>query len=207
MSTTYEGGAAYWGRVVRQAMGTSSGGHPQFVLTFTVVGKVNPSDPDGELLSCEENERSLYRVITDKTVDYVWQDIETLCEAKGLQAPASMRNLDPTRADFTHDFTDAELAFYCKHEPYEGKLREKWQISRPAGTNAGDPLDDKGMRQLDALFGKRLSTAKAADKVPAKRSRDTKAAMNLQAPPADDGPAPWDENEAPAAAGNDDIPF
>lgn len=212
MSTTYDNESVYWGKVSKQAMGKTSNGNPQFVVSFQIVGKVNPLEPDGELLHCPPGERTMYRPITEKTAEYVWEDIEALCAAKGIAVPSSMRQLDPERADFSCDLVGAELGWFCKHEVYENKLREKWQISRRTGASAGDPLDDKEMRQLDALFGKRLKDAKkpapaapasSTAKVPEKAQRRTAAAMAAQAP-LDDGPAPWDEAEAPPA---NDIPF
>lgn len=83
----------------------------------------------------------------------------------------------PTRLEFTHDFVGTELAFFCKHDVYEGKTNEKWQVSRGSGASAGEAMDDKEMRQLDALFGKRLKetkpvaqSRKPADSVPAKNN-------------------------------------
>lgn len=211
MSMTYDGNAQYWGKVTGQALGTNRNNNSQLVITFAIMGQVDPADPEGQLLSCPPGERTIYRVITDKTAPYVWEDVEALCGAKGLALPSSMRNLDPQRAEFTHDFKGAELALYVKHEPYEGQLKERWSISRRAA-NAGDPLDDKGLRQLDALFGKQLASKTrkaplAESVVPEKTRQRTAAATNLQAPPADEGPAPWDQANAEVGAPADDIPF
>lgn len=208
MNPVYEASTAYWGKVTRQAIGKTKNGNPQLVVSFEVIGKIDSRDPEGELLPCPGGERSMYRPITEKTAEYVWQDIEALCAAKGIEVPASMRAVDPDRGDFSCDFVGAELAWYCNHDVYENKLREKWQISRKTGASAGDPLDDKEMRQLDALFGKRLKDTKkpaAASSVPEKARSRTAAAMAAQAPLGDDK-APWDENEAPAK-NDDDIPF
>lgn len=212
MGAYYKDECAYWGRVTKQAIGKTSNGNPQFVLSFMVLGEINPLDPQGDLIPCQTHERSVYRVITDKTVDYAMEDITALCEAKGCEGINSFRSLDPSRSDFTHDFVGTELGFYCKHGEYQGKVNEKWQISRNGGASAGEAMDDKEMRQLDALFGKRLKetkpvaqSRKPVDSVPAKNKRNTAAAMAAQAP-VGDGPAPWDENEAPAPA-VDDIPF
>ena len=212
MGVYYKNGAAYWGRVTKQAMGKTKNGNAQFVLSFMVIGEVNPLDPQGDLISCQSYERTVYRVINDKTVDFAMQDIEALCDAKGCDGITSFRSLDPDRPEFTHDFVGTELAFFCKHDVYEGKTNEKWQVSRGGGASAGEAMDDKEMRQLDALFGKRLKetkpvaqSRKAVDSVPAKNKRNTAAAMAAQAP-VGDGPAPWDENEAPTPA-DDNIPF
>lgn len=211
MGTYYKNECAYWGKVTKQAMGKTANGNAQFVLSFVVIGEINPLDPQGELIPCQSYERSVYRVINANTVDFAMEDIQALCDAKGCEGISSFRNIDPTRTEFTHDFVGTELGFYCKHGEYQGKVNEKWQISRSSGASAGDPMDDKEMRQLDALFGKRLKDTKPAasnrapaNSVPAKNKRNTAAAVAAQAP-LSDGPAPWDENEAPAPA--DDIPF
>ena len=39
----------YWGKVTNQQLGTTSNGNPQFVLSFSVRGIVDPADPEGEL--------------------------------------------------------------------------------------------------------------------------------------------------------------
>ena len=151
----YEPGR-YWGVVVGQQLGKTSTDKPQFVLTFQVIGKVNPADPDGDLVSVEQYERTVFRVITDKTVDWLMQDIEYLCE-KGELSPVlpGFSYLDPTTPDFLN-FRGVEAEFYCEHNKYEGKLREQWGVSSGGGGLEVAPLDDKGVRELDALFGKQL---------------------------------------------------
>lgn len=222
MATVYEHGSVYWGRVTKQQMGKAeSSGNPQFVLSFIIMGKVNPLDPKGDLLSCPSQERTIYRVITDKTIDYALEDLQALCDARGITPyPTSFRQVDPNRPEFNCDFVGTEIGFYCKHDTYQGKTKEKWQVSRGSGgASAGDPMDDKEMRQLDALFAKKMGGGKAPAKAPPRRTK-TEAGMAAQAPlnaPADDGPDPWDKDDAKAkeanrklaeaAAPDDNIPF
>lgn len=152
----YQAGV-YWGRVTKQALGKTRNDNPQFVLRFLVLGKVDPANPTGDLISCEQYERSVYRVITDKTIPFVLEDLATL----GFSGD-SFRLLDPSDPD-CHDFTDQQLAFYCQHESYEGVLREKWGIARSGGEV--EPLAPKEVRQLDAMFGDSLRQAAKQTKV------------------------------------------
>lgn len=213
---TYENGQVYWCKVVEQKFGTNSKGNPQFNVTFQVRGLIDALNPDGDLLRCPVFERTAFMTITEGTAEFVSDHVRKLSEAKGIDIPlTSWAQLNPDSPKFTHDFTGAELGFYCKHAEYQGKVNEKWSVAK--GTGGGsrpevDAIDDKAMRNLDALFGKHLSggassaktKAKPSDSVPAKNKRNTAAAMAAQAP-VSDGPAPWDENEA--SAPEDNIPF
>lgn len=218
MSVTYKHETPYWGKVTKQQLGKSKGGHAQIVITFQVLGEINPMDPEGELIRSPSFERTMYRVITEKTADFAWEDIEALCDAAKLTPyPEQFRQLDPDNQAFSYDLTGAELAFYCKHDTYEGKTNEKWSISR--GGPKVEAMDEKELRQLDTLFGRKRAAgpAKAAAKAPPRRTK-TEAGMAAQAPltaPGDDGPDPWDKDDAKAKEANaklaeasaDDIPF
>lgn len=191
----------YWGRVTHQQLGESKEKKtPQFVLTFSVLGKINPNEPDGELLSCPAGTRSVFRYFTDKTIDFVVEDVRALCAAQGItNALPSWKFLDPSTAGY-FDFTGAELAFFCKHEEYQGEYKEKWSLARGGGKPDVAPLDDRGIRQLDSLFGKKLRDTQA-DAAPKKKTP----------PPADEGPMPWDETEEKKSVAtltpDQDIPF
>src|SRR5688572_29622211 len=119
---SYEPGR-YWAKITRQAMGQASTGNPQFVLSFLVVGKVDPTKPDGELIACPQYERSIFRTITEKTVDYLIEDLKTLEYDK-----PSFKFLDPETEGY-QDFTGKELEVFCRHETYNGKQQEKWGIA------------------------------------------------------------------------------
>lgn len=147
--TQYEG--RYWVRITRQALGESNNGNAQAVISFNVMGKINLADPDGDLLHCPDGERSIYLVITEKTVDRVIEDLKKLGYTK-----SSFRFIDPN-VEGHHDFTGFEFAAYCTIEEYKGKEREKWRV-------AGDglqvkPIDAKEVRKLDNLFDKKLKAA------------------------------------------------
>jgi hypothetical protein len=185
MGVYYDEGP-YWGKIIRQAMGETRNGNPQFVLTFEVVGKVDPTDPTGELISCKKYERSVFRVITEKTMPYFVEDLEVLEFTK-----PSFKFLDPNVDGFV-DFSGREMEFYCSHKEYEGQLREQWGISGQQKQMEIKPLEPKKLRDLDNLYGKQLKgLAKAAPAPPVdKTPMDVNAAM-AEAVAAEDADIPF----------------
>lgn len=170
----------YRARVTAQALAPSKSKQtPQFVLTFQPIGMYDPSKPDGELAHCDAYERSIFRAITKGTIDFVMEDLEAL----GFQG-TSFSELDPNNGNH-HSFVDQEIDVYCKHEEYQGKQQERWNISRGGGLQL-EPMAKKDLATLDSLFGKKLK----------ERNGGKKAA-----------PAKTEPATQTAAAGDDEIPF
>jgi hypothetical protein len=150
----------YIGKVTHQRLGETSSGKPQLVLSFQVLGMVNLSDPEGDLFSCPQGERSIYRVITEKTLDYAKSDMDSL-EWYGDR----WSQFDEENPSFV-GIIGNEYAFFCKHEPKQAKnddgewvatdeLREVWSIAQAGGPQV-KPLEAKALSKLDAMFGKAL---------------------------------------------------
>jgi hypothetical protein len=181
MSGPYYSVGRYWGKITQQALGESKEKKtPFFAIRFIVTGKVDPADPQGDLIACEQYERTLNMYLTEGTIEFVTRDLEKL----GFQGD-SFKYLDPSTPGF-HDFTGVEGAFYCSHEEYEGKAREKWSLAKEGGTKLEvEPLESKQVRALDNLFGKHLKgLKKAAPKSEVKQPEPVGAG----APPSDDIP-------------------
>lgn len=151
----------YWCKVASQQLGTTKTGKPQFVLTFDVVGMIDPDNAEGDLIAVDRYERSIFRTITDSTVDWLVEDIKHLCERGNIVFDLpSFSHLSPASPVYL-DFKGVEFEGYCTHEEYEGKNREKWGVStgKKKGGPEVAPIDDKSLRQLDAMFGKALKAA------------------------------------------------
>lgn len=145
----YEPGR-YWAKLVDQKLGNTSNNNPQVVLTFQILGRMNPSDPDGDLLACEQYERSIFMVFTDKTIEFRLKDLAEL----GFHGE-SFGELDLTYPN-AHDLRGKEIALFCSHEEYEGQQRERWGLARASMRPEVQPLDAKEIRKLDSLFGRQL---------------------------------------------------
>ncbi|ANS03325.1 hypothetical protein [uncultured Mediterranean phage uvDeep-CGR2-KM19-C37] len=143
----YEPGT-YWAKITAQQLSETSKGNPQFVLTFSLQGRVNRADPEGDLVPCPSGERRMYRAITDKTIKYFMDDLRSL----GFIGD-SFRQLDPKFSGH-FSFLGKELEVECEHEMYEGKQKERWQLR--FGAAPLDSLADDKVRNLDALFAKQL---------------------------------------------------
>lgn len=151
MAIQYEEGR-YWVKVTGQAFGKSKKkGTPEFSLRVLVKGRINPEQPDGDLLPCNQNERTIYLYITEGTAEFVLRDLERIGFDK-----SSFKFLNPSNEHF-HDFRDAEFEALCDHEEYEGKQNEKWRFAKPRGQMDVAPLEADEVRKLDALFGKQLA--------------------------------------------------
>lgn len=161
MGMQYEPGR-YHGRITNQGFSKTKKGGDQFFLVFDIIGKINPSDPEGDLLACNPGERTAYFTLTtDKNAEFFVKDM------KRLGCPmTSFGMLDPSQPN-CHSFTNVEAEFTCEENNWEGKQNERWQLSRESFAPVAVPLDAKEARRLDALFG---SALKGSAPQPAKRS-------------------------------------
>jgi hypothetical protein len=167
MTTLYDPGL-YRVRIENQQLGETTNGNPQFVLTFTPLGEHDLKD--NTLLACPSLPRSAFMTITDNTVDFVLETLRHL----GFQG-TSFAQLDPSTEAF-HDFKGIECDAYCKHEEYDGKTKEKWNISRGKGSVNVKPLEKKSIRALDAKFGKKLLATASATPASPPISKETPTA-------------------------------
>lgn len=136
-------------RVVSQSFSESKSGKPQFVLRVVPIGRYNFERPGGALDTCHDEERGIYMTITDKSIDYVVDKLAAL----GFDG-RSFSELDPETPNHV-SFVGKEIDAVCKHEEYQGKVGEKWDVSL-ASTAPGATLDSAGVRKLDALYGSKL---------------------------------------------------
>ena len=146
----------YIGQLTNQQLGKTSNGNPQIVLTFNIIGKVDLSDPQGALLDCPKYERTVYRVITNKTIDYVLKDMEAI----GFEGN-SFGQIDSSMPGF-QDLRGKEIELFCDHDNYEGKEKEKWGIYTEFEGAKVEKLEAADVRKLDTLFGKALKDRKPA---------------------------------------------
>jgi hypothetical protein len=185
MAAFYDQGN-YAVRIVGQSLTENKKGNPELQLTIKIVGQYAA---DGELHPIDsEFNRTIFLTLTDGTIgtaDRPGWVLEVL-QYLGFTG-ASLAALDPD--DKHHvSFVGRECNAYCKVETYEGKEREKWNISRPREAKPAAPIDKKKLRGLDARFGKTLKAF--AGRAPA------------TVPPSEPPASP-----AAAATADDDIPF
>lgn len=178
MSTFYQKGL-HVGECTGQWLDSPQGKSPYFALKFNILARV-----EGEKeISVDHGERTVYLYLTDKALEMTTDVLVHLGYDKD-----TLRFLDPNRDGF-FNFAGKRADLWCKHEEYQGEMREKWSVSMPFDDPT--PLDDKELRRLDALFGKSLKakrpfpTAPEATAKPAAAPSGT-AVSDRPPPPIDD---------------------
>lgn len=160
MSAFYDAGR-YRGKIFKTEIGQNKNGNTQVVVTFKLTGIYTPA---GELAKMDfPYNRAVYLVLTDATVGtpdkpgWVMQSLRHL----GFNG-TSFAQLDPESPQYWNP-VDNESDLICKHDEYEGKEREKWEVYRGQGNtaSAGKPVQSKDLRALDAKFGKLLQATAA----------------------------------------------
>lgn len=148
---TFYAGGLYVAEVTGQALSKTKNGNYQIVLSIKILGKPDPKSPTA-YIEIEQKPRTIYIVITDKTIDYVIADLETL----GFVG-TSFGMIDSEHPQH-QNLIGTQVDVWCKHDTgIDGNTYEKWRISHPpSGGLDVDPLDNKGVRQLDSLFGAQL---------------------------------------------------
>lgn len=147
MGQTFEPGQ-YRGRVTRWGLVKAGTGTAQFALTFLPLGSLNAQNPDADLLPCAALERTIFRAITEKTAQWLLQDLKTLFEYPFDR----FGPLDPDSEE-AFDFHDCEFTASLAYEEYDGKTRERWNFAGGHAQVSGDPMSPAEIRKLDTLFG------------------------------------------------------
>jgi hypothetical protein len=171
----------YQGRVLQQGIGKSGTGTPQFVLKIKVLG---PVEGDGTFTpSRQQYERTIYMSLTEKTLPFTVETLGIL----GFTGD-KISQLDPSNPNH-QSFVGKDFDFWCSHEDrYEGEgQRERWQVSKGSQALELKPLNTKGARQLDSLFGKALAANKSKVKAVAPKDED----QNIHGVEIDDADIPF----------------
>lgn len=164
--------------ITAQGFNEAKTGNPQFWFDFDVQAK---KTADGQAEQIDPEKRTYYRVITEKTMPFLLEDLRTI----GYEG-TSLAVLEPTHPQHV-SLVGTVVEMYCGHDTYEGKQKERWGVSQ--GQPAREPLDKTKLRTLDSLFGKYARVAGAPAKAAApKPAPVAAAAVPNGAPP----PPVWD---------------
>lgn len=141
----------YLCKITGQALGETSKGNVQFVMSFQVLGKIDPANPDNYFPEQQQLERKTWRAITEGTIEYFLENLRSL----GFTGD-SFSQLDP-KSPKHQSFKDLEVEMYCTHgRDDKGQEREEWSIARSGGPLVQQQAPDEKVRQLDYAFGAKL---------------------------------------------------
>lgn len=162
MSLAFEQGT-YIGRITNWGLSKAKTGTPQFFVSFQPLGRIDQSRPDdmNNLIPCADFERTVFRAITEKTVEYFAKDLTQ------LGYPHSTFDYLDREHPQAHDFDGQEIRVLCKHDSYMGKEKEKWEFAWSGDGFTPTSIDRTGVKELNAMFGKHLKKGPAATSRPA----------------------------------------
>lgn len=171
MAIFYEKGR-YQCQVTGQGLGKSEQkGTPFFYITFTPLKYIiGPEQYEDVTRSFE---RTMKKYLTDKTMDFVIDDMLTL----GFEVDS------PTQIDLEHpkafSIVGNMVELYCGHKTNEaGQDFEEWNVGRKSGFTP-KPIDRSEAKGLEAMFGASLKTKRKMNE--AERPK----AASLPKPPSD----------------------
>lgn len=148
-------------------------------------------DSSGEYVDCPSVTRTIFRALTENTIDYAVADLKRLGYDRD--------NFDDISPDSPNafDFSGIEVQVEMRiEEGPDGREREKWEFSHKA---ARKKLEATGVSKLNALFGSKLRAANADNgtRAPVARVASTRT------------PQPVKPVQAAAANGqaDDGVPF
>lgn len=152
MGTKYEPGR-YRVRISEQGFGESKEKKtPFFFLRIVPFACYDPTTP-AEPYTVESHERVYERYITDNTVKYFIEDLQSLGYDR-----TKFSELDPVN-DGHHSFVGKEIDAVCAHEERDGDKWERWSLAKAGGGKQIPRIDSKGVSKLDALYGQQLKAA------------------------------------------------
>lgn len=147
----------YRGRMARATLGKSNTkGTPQIAFEFTPIGMYGANG----LEACAADERTIFKYVSDNTIDYLIQDLAAL----GFDR-ASFAEID---SDAPNAFPWRGIEFDCRltmedYDPGDGKpvrQKERWEFAR--GKATGKPIEQTEVAGLDAKYGAYLKGRGAA---------------------------------------------
>ena len=143
-----------------QQFGQTEGSEPKpfFALTFQPMARIDIET--GDRNDVNGPVRTMRLFLSQKAAPHTIRKLREL----GWEG-SSFNDLNPNNNEH-HSFVGQIAIVRCQHEEYKGEPQEKWDFPHEGGLNI-KAIDDKGMRQLDALLGKQLKeTAKPKSSAP-----------------------------------------
>lgn len=146
----------YRAKIVGQQLGENKHGNPELQLEIQLLAFYVQGEPQ---TYHDDWTRTIFLPLTPGTlgteskVGWVTETLHSL----GFQG-TSFSQLDPAQEDH-HSFVELEIDALCRHSEFQGKRNEKWSVLRPGGNKLPvKALEKKGLRALDAKFGKVLKS-------------------------------------------------
>lgn len=210
---TYEEGV-YGVKITGQKLGQSSGGTPQFVLSFEPCWRENPNAPEGQegqWVQVESSEERAYFYLSEAAAQYSIPKLRRL----GFVLPEPrVELLDEDTPGFLSRIGES-VRLQCKHREYNGEWKTDWDVAKAQSV----ACDNDTIRDMNALFGREFSAPVSAPAqppvapiLPTARASQPQPPLTVHPDPIPDGspgPASNPSPEPPPVSGEgaEDLPF
>lgn len=133
-------------KVLAQGFGKSKNKGTQFFFLTVQPLALVVSETEEELVY-ENYTRDVVKYLTDKTIDYVLDDLESIGWSGGQLSELAGNQF----------FVGKEILCLCEHESAnDGKVYDRFNLYREMVGRSVDPLDASDVRKLDAMFGSKV---------------------------------------------------
>jgi hypothetical protein len=149
MSSSFAAGK-YRAQIVNWGFSKAKSGNPQIFWSVKPIGKITPG---GDLENCPDWERTIFRAITDKTIEFVAVELKAL----GYNYD-TFDQIDRNHPQ-AFNFGAGEVTVEMKHEMYQGKQQERWQFCLGKAFEP-TPVERGEVAKLNAMFGGNLKMAR-----------------------------------------------
>lgn len=167
----------------------------QVVIEFTPFAMENPAVPEDsperwQGLPVEQYPRALFLPLTERAAEITAEKLERLGIV--FDTWAQVDENDPNCVSIVGNRT----RLTCKHETYQGKTRDRWDVPFAGGGVQVESVDKTEAAKVQALFGRfakgrKAAPAQVAAPVPAPAPAPAPAtAAKRSAPPVPESPAP-----------------
>lgn len=137
----------YSGTLRRGVLSKAKSGSPQFALVFDITQFYNGTDWTG----VSAMERTLYLSMSGKAKEFTKKKLASLgFDVSG--PPKIEKDGDEQVLVLPEGIGDEQVSLQCKHEDYQGEMKERWELASWGGGNTGEAASDEDVLKLAAIW-------------------------------------------------------
>lgn len=156
----------YVATIENHSIGQAKTGNYQLIINIKIEGKIDPNNPEGDLLAVTQKQRTMYLTITDNTKERRMQELLSI----GYTGTSWAQFDKNASGDQFASLIGKSIEVVCSANVHNGKESERWEFpSTGGGTNEG--INTTEARKLDTLLGDVWKSKKPGGVLPAAKSQ------------------------------------
>lgn len=151
----------YVAKITGHKLTESKKGTPQIAFSIDVLGRVNPADPETLDPEGAGLQRTIFRPVTDKSAEWIWQDLDRLGFTGDVFEQLDEELAAQSNVAFI-SLAGRDVEVKCSENFYEGKSNERWDFAMGGGGMNLQAADKSKVRELSATLGRKKVQQKSA---------------------------------------------